>query len=462
MARALQALEQSKLKKFLQENIYLVAGASSISLLYSLLVKHREEGKQNASTEAVKKLTFDKDGHIVRSSLSAHLGALMGSCPDQLFCWNSYRTITHFTKGGWGDVDLASKYMFDIRSSPTPTLDVQWETDWQTLSISGSLAAEAKAKQITVLYRDGYFDCPAIARSKRSEQPFESLLPESSRVGHFRFIIPSSALCLGEELPRRDTPVSVVTTASGMEGYEWRQANLSLPLAVLRGVGTVLLENPFYGKRRCPTATGVPAGYVNSVADLLTLGMTTMDEVCGLLVWLHAQGFHILGTAGASMGALTSTAAAAMSTIECTNAAFLPAHSVNAIWCFSTFRDVINFKVLAKDKDLPHEDDAFDLFDALLDPTDIRTYKPLQYSHTVKLVAAMDDAYVPAASTQLLHEYWVGSEVRWVPGGHVSGFLFYASDFVHAIADSLEAFKQARSERQHTPMPQQQQQQQQQ
>lgn len=54
------------------------------------------------------------------------------------------------------------------------------------------------------------------------------------------------------------------------------------------------------------------------------------------------------------------------------------------------------------------------------------------------MVAARDDAYVSVESVEAVHRYWAGSEMRMVPGGHVSGFLMQQPAFRKAVADSLK------------------------
>lgn len=53
------------------------------------------------------------------------------------------------------------------------------------------------------------------------------------------------------------------------------------------------------------------------------------------------------------------------------------------------------------------------------------------------LVAATEDAYVSPQSVLEMHKHLPGSEIRWVPGGHVSSFLLHQPTFRAAIADSL-------------------------
>lgn len=54
------------------------------------------------------------------------------------------------------------------------------------------------------------------------------------------------------------------------------------------------------------------------------------------------------------------------------------------------------------------------------------------------LVAATEDAYVSPQSVLDLHAHLPGSEIRWIPGGHVSSFLLHQPTFRKAIVDSLD------------------------
>jgi hypothetical protein len=54
------------------------------------------------------------------------------------------------------------------------------------------------------------------------------------------------------------------------------------------------------------------------------------------------------------------------------------------------------------------------------------------------LVAATEDAYVSPQSVLDLHKHLPGSEIRWIPGGHVSSFLMHQPTFRNAIVDSLD------------------------
>ena len=69
--------------------------------------------------------------------------------------------------------------------------------------------------------------------------------------------------------------------------------------------------------------------------------------------------------------------------------------------------------------------------------TDVTRLPPPALPAAAICVGARADAYVARASVAELAAHWPGSEVRWVPGGHVSAFLTQGDAFRGAIRDSV-------------------------
>jgi pimeloyl-ACP methyl ester carboxylesterase len=69
--------------------------------------------------------------------------------------------------------------------------------------------------------------------------------------------------------------------------------------------------------------------------------------------------------------------------------------------------------------------------------TDVTRFPRPQRPDAAVLVAATEDAYVSRESVLELQRHLPGSEVRWVPGGHVSSFVLHHGEFRRAIEDSL-------------------------
>lgn len=71
-------------------------------------------------------------------------------------------------------------------------------------------------------------------------------------------------------------------------------------------------------------------------------------------------------------------------------------------------------------------------------PQDITLQPVPKTPHAAVIVAATDDAYVARWSPEALHRHWEGSDLRLVPGGHVSSFIVHQPAFRRAILDSLD------------------------
>ncbi|KAL6779033.1 hypothetical protein ACKKBF_B19070 [Auxenochlorella protothecoides x Auxenochlorella symbiontica] len=69
--------------------------------------------------------------------------------------------------------------------------------------------------------------------------------------------------------------------------------------------------------------------------------------------------------------------------------------------------------------------------------TDVSRFPRPRCPEAAIVVGATEDAYVCREAVLDLHHFLEGSEVRWVPGGHVSSFLLHQEAFRSAIADSL-------------------------
>ncbi|KAG2425973.1 hypothetical protein HXX76_013344 [Chlamydomonas incerta] len=91
----------------------------------------------------------------------------------------------------------------------------------------------------------------------------------------------------------------------------------------------------------------------------------------------------------------------------------------------------------AGDRRLDQPDTVLRLKRVLETYTDVTRYPRPRRTDAAVIVAARDDAYVSQQSVQQLHQYWAGSELRMVSGGHVSAFLMHQDAFRAAIRDSL-------------------------
>ncbi|KAL4421274.1 hypothetical protein ABPG75_010565 [Micractinium tetrahymenae] len=89
-----------------------------------------------------------------------------------------------------------------------------------------------------------------------------------------------------------------------------------------------------------------------------------------------------------------------------------------------------------------HEAAVLRLHEVLETYTDVTRFPKPQRTDAAVIVGAQQDAYVAPQSIMELQQHLTGSEVRWVPGGHVTSFLLHHRSFRQAIVDSLAKLAQ--------------------
>lgn len=228
--------------------------------------------------------------------------------------------------------------------------------------------------------------------------------------------------------PDRDTPVCLHFAATGDEGF-LRRRLVALPL-LRRGIGSVILENPFYGLRRPAGQTGTR---LRCFSDLWAMGTATVAEGLALLAWLSGQGYRRLGVAGVSMGGQMAALVAALWGRPVAMASCASPHSAEVVFTRGAMRIGCDWQALGG---LPQ---ALPRMRALLDATDLRAFPRVVAPRAAVLVAGRCDAYVPPWSAELLHRTWPGSTLRWLQTGHVGAVLFHPGAYRRAIADAFAA-----------------------
>lgn len=81
--------------------------------------------------------------------------------------------------------------------------------------------------------------------------------------------------------------------------YYWRRRSFIAKPLLKAGIGSILLENPFYGIRK-PKAQ--IRSSLHNVSDIFVMGGCLMLECLVLLHWCEKQGLGPLGVSGLSMG----------------------------------------------------------------------------------------------------------------------------------------------------------------
>lgn len=258
------------------------------------------------------------------------------------------------------------------------------------------------------------------------ESPFHAAsFPVSCRKATIEMVLPQGWT--------HETPVCIHFAATGDQGFARRRASMALPLA-RRGIGSLMLENAYYGERR---PAGQKGKALRTFADLWMMGASTVREGLSLLLWLGGRGFRRLGVTGISMGGHMAASVAALWPGPLAVAPCIAPHSAQVVFTEGLLSEHCDWEALDGTSFGPAE--AVSRTRELLGVTDLRRFRAPAEPRSAVLVSARNDAYIPAWSPQALHEHWTGSSLRWLDAGHVTAFLFKRKAFQDAVADAFEA-----------------------
>ncbi len=288
--------------------------------------------------------------------------------------------------GGWGDA-TAVQSLGDVSRfrEETPEIAIAWK---------------APRNLPDRVVRDGRFETFAD-------------VPAEARIASIRVIEPldgAERMCL-------------LMAAWNDHGYGTRE-RLALEL-VNRGIGSVMLENPYYGGRRVMGPDEQP---VHTVADFARMGFGAVAEGRALLH--HFRGEHTMGVAGYSMGGNISALVGAAAGFPVAMAPLAPSHSPGPVFLEGVISRGIQWSALGGVSERGKLTEALGSVSVLRLPTP-------EWASAAVLVAGRSDGFVPSAATRQLHEHWVGSELRIIGGGHATMLVRQRPAFAEAIADSF-------------------------
>ena len=303
------------------------------------------------------------------------------------------RNDGHFFPGGWGDPEILGLPLVQLEPPPMP--------DIRCLS---------EVRNPTHVTREYRFRSPHLDRR----------LPKESENARFLMVLP------------RDwdlsTRICVHLPCTGDEGYEGRHRLLAIPL-LEQGIGSIILENPFYGVRRPAVQKGT---YVHTVSDLWLMGMTACAETRVILSWLKNQGFHSLGVCGISMGGQIASHVAALHPDPLAICACIAPNCASPVFLEGVLSKYTNWSALDRD-----EATARKRLKEQLDRSDLSLFPKPPRTDCCIWVAASYDAYVHAESCRLAQAAWPASIIRWLASGHVSSVMFRRKAFRKGIVDSF-------------------------
>ncbi|PHU22567.1 hypothetical protein BC332_07674 [Capsicum chinense] len=321
-----------------------------------------------------------------------------------------------FFSSGWGGTKLEllermiKQLFLDLQGQNWPPSLVQpvWKTVWESQSAT---------------LREGVFRTPC-------DEQLLSALPPESHIARVAFLAPKST-------PPHKMACVVHLAGTGDHTFE-RRLRLGGPL-LKENIATMVLESPFYGKRRPLLQRG---SKLLCVSDLLLLGRATIEEAQSLLHWLDCEaGFGKMGICGLSMGGVHAAMVGSLHPTPIATLPFLSPHSAVVAFCEGILKHATAWEALRDDLSMPEAsmtlEEVKERMRNVLSLTDVTRFPIPKDPHAVIFVAATDDGYIPRHSVLELEKAWPGSEVRWVRGGHVSSFLLHNGAFRRAIVDGL-------------------------
>lgn len=239
-------------------------------------------------------------------------------------------------------------------------------------------------------------------------------LPPASRVAHVRWYVP----------PRvRGGYVHLAST--GDEGWARRSAVVEAALA--HGLAAMVLENPYYGRRR---SIGQGSSDLDTLSAQLAMGTATVEEARALLAWLARSFGSDIGVTGFSMGGSVAALTATTWREPLAIVAAATGHAAETVFCDGALARFIDFRAVdrARLRGLLHRGD----FERLGAPP---------AGSRCELVAARDDGYVPEWSIDRLARTWSSRGVRvgvtWVRGGHATLLLEGRARVAEALVRAL-------------------------
>jgi hypothetical protein len=268
-----------------------------------------------------------------------------------------------------------------------------------------------------------------VSRRGRFESPRADILADRGRLATVELVMP------GTDHESRG-PVCLLLAATGEEGFTLRR-RFAAGLARI-GIGSLLLENPFYGPRRPP---GQWMSILRTVRDQFAMNVATVDEGRSLLRWLHTRGHQRIGVTGYSQGGMMTAFCAALTPFAV--AAIPRAAGCSAVPIFTEMALGRRFAWDRLAEPFESVDAARDHFRRCLQPVDVRRFPaPIDTSLAV-IVASRHDRFIPLAEANALERHWAGARMRWVEAGHFTGALLFGRVQLEAVRTAFAAFDRA-------------------
>lgn len=313
------------------------------------------------------------------------------------------------------------------------------------------------ALKLGLLYRDGFGDRALLDRIVTSIETFTPARPAGDvvmryegatkkvRGGEVRTAsfaspapTPMPAECRTARVQiwtsARDTSgaTCILLASTGDEGFRWREGLARRLLA--EGVGSIILENPYYGSRR---PRGQRGPVLRTVLDQFAMNTAMVDEARALLGWIRSAG-RVAGVTGYSQGGFMAAFAAAFvdfPVVVVPRAAGTQAAPVLTEWAL---RRAVHWPSLARESGSIEAARAE--LARHLGVVDLTRFPAPVAPELATVMVARHDRVFPEHTGTALHRHWPGSKLVVSNASHVTSALL--DDDVHARA-VVAAFRRA-------------------
>lgn len=248
------------------------------------------------------------------------------------------------------------------------------------------------------------------------ESPAPTPMPAECRTARVQIWTPAddprSAMC-------------ILLAATGDEGFLWRE---SLARRLLeKGIGSVILENPFYGSRR---PRGQLGPVLRTVLDQFSMSTSMVDEARALLGWIRDSG-RLAGVSGFSQGGFMAAFAAALVDfpVVCVpRAAGIQAEPVLTKYALHR---AVHWPALTRE--VGSLEAARAELARCLSYVDVTRFPAPIAPELATVLVARDDRIFPEHTGRALHRHWPGSELVVSSGSHVTSAVLGDATHVDAI-----------------------------
>ncbi|CAD5207111.1 unnamed protein product [Bursaphelenchus okinawaensis] len=270
---------------------------------------------------------------------------------------------------------------------------------------------------------------------------------------------------------KRRKGLVIILAPTGDHTFTLRERSFTSNL-LNEGISSILVENPFYGRRKPPEQF---RSSLRNVSDLFVMGASLIVECNYLLRWAIEQGHGPLGLAGVSLGGYMAGLAATNSPVPVAVVPCLSWTSAAPVYTRGALADAINWESLANELQDPKFIDAmaqikgqdwlhrldhnppvkYDDFDRaktfmwiLMEQfTCLSNYPVPLRPDLATFVVAENDAYIEQEGAPHIHQLWPDSAVTSLPNvGHVLGFIQKQSVFRETLIRMLDKAGQAQKQ----------------